>query len=63
MSQLIDDIVFSESECETKVGKIWYIGRPVGIRTWKYRIIEAWKVLCGKVETVHYKEDEIKDNE
>lgn len=57
MSKLIDDLLYNRDEVQ--IGRYWFVARPVGIRTLKYRIVEAWKVLCGKAETIHYKRDEL----
>lgn len=63
MSKLIDEIVFNGIKCDTEINGVWYCCKPLGVRTWKYRIAEAWKVLCGKAETYHYKEDEIRETD
>ncbi len=55
MSKLIDSALSNM----TVVNDIWYIAKPLGVRKLRYRIVEAWKVLCGKAETFHYKEDEL----
>lgn len=62
MSKLIDEIVFNGIQCDTEINGTWYCCKPLGVRTLKYRIIEAWRVLCGRAETYHYKEDELKEN-
>jgi len=59
MSKLIDQIISSRRDCETEIEGAWYFCKPLRVRTIKYRVVEAWKVLCGKAETFHYKEDEL----
>ena len=59
MSKLIDQIISSCEDCETEIEGVWYFCKPLRVRTIKYRVVEAWKVLCGKAETFHYKEDEL----
>lgn len=55
MSRLIDTIDFNT---QVKIGDKWYIAKPVGKDSLKFRIKSAIEVLKGKAVAFHYKEDE-----
>ena len=55
MSRLIDTVDFN---MQVKIGNIWYIAKPVGKDSLKFRIKSAIEVLRGKAIAFHYKEDE-----
>jgi len=60
MSILIDRLV-SESVAGPKAeyDGIWYVAKPLGCRSFWFRLKEAWNVLFGKrLKTFHYKKDE-----
>ena len=62
MSKLIDQLVYEQTQSlnQTEINGKWYIAKPIGImKPWWVRLREAWKVLCGELQTYYYKEDEI----
>lgn len=58
MSRLIDKIDYNT---QVKIGNKWYIAKPVGRDSLKFKIKSAIEVLKGKAIAVHYKEDERSD--
>lgn len=55
MSRLIDKIDYTT---QVKIKNRWYIAKPVGKDSLKFRIKSAIEVLKGKAIAFHYKEDE-----
>ena len=55
MSRLIDKIDYNT---QVKIGNMWYIAKPVGKDSLKFRIKSAIEVLKGKAIAFNYKEDE-----
>ena len=55
MSRLIDTVDFN---MQVKIGNIWYIAKPFGKDSLKFRIKSAIEVLKGNATAFHYKEDE-----
>lgn len=55
MSRLIDTIDYNT---QVKIGDKWYIAKPVGKDSLKFRIKSAIEVLKGEAIAFHYKEDE-----
>lgn len=74
MSQLIDQYIDDTihigtqhmfSDGKSKGG--WYISKPLNdtrqYRPWKLRIGDAWRVLWCKSFAVHYKQDELEEQQ
>jgi len=58
MSTLIDDLIFLSSQNQDINGK-WYIAKPYNLSSFKQRLVDAYRVLIGKSQAYHFKEDEI----
>lgn len=57
MSTLIDDLMILTSQNQEIDGK-WYIAKPYDLRNFKQRLQDAYRVLIGKSQAYHFKEDE-----
>lgn len=55
MSRLIDKIDYNT---QVEIENRWYIAKPIGKDSLKFRIKIAIEVLTGKAIAFHYKEDE-----
>lgn len=60
MSTLIDDLMILPSQNQEIDGK-WYIAKPYDLSSFKQRLIDAYRVLVGKAQAYHFKEDEINE--
>lgn len=60
MSTLIDNLMFLSSQNQEIDGK-WYIAKPYNLSNLKQRLIDAYRVLVGKSQAYHFKEDEINE--
>ena len=58
MSTLIDNLLYLSSPNQEIDGK-WYIAKPYDLRSFKERLKDAYRVLIGKSQAYHFKEDEI----
>ena len=58
MSTLIDDLIFLSSQNQEINGK-WYIAKPYDLRSFKQKLQDAYRVLIGKSQAYHFKEDEV----
>ena len=58
MSTLIDNLIFLSSQNQEIDGK-WYIAKPYDLRSFKQRLQDACRVLVGKSQAYHFKEDEV----
>lgn len=58
MSKLIDDLMILSSQNQEINGK-WYIAKPYDLISFKQRLMDAYRVLVGKSQAYHFKEDEI----
>ena len=58
MSTLIDNLIFLSSQNQEIDGK-WYVAKPYDLNSFKQRLVDAYKVLIGKSQAYHFKEDEI----
>jgi len=70
MSQLIDKYIDSEmfnGSAEMQSNGFWFIAKPLNdmrkYRPWKLRIQDAWRVLWCKSFAVHYKQDELEEQQ
>ena len=59
MSTLIDDLMILSSENQEILDGGWYIAKPYNISSFKERLKDAYRVLIGKSQAYHFKEDEI----
>ena len=58
MSILIDNLIGYATVNQEIDGK-WYIAKPYDLRNFKQRLQDACRVLIGKSQAYHFKEDEI----
>ena len=58
MSTLIDNLLYLSTQNQEINGK-WYIAKPYDISSFKERLKDAYRVLIGKSQAYHFKEDEI----
>ena len=58
MSVLIDELLELRTQNQEIDGK-WYIAKPYDLRSFKQRLIDAYRVLVGKSQAYHFKEDEV----
>lgn len=58
MSILIDELLELRTQNQEINGK-WYIAKPYDLRSFKQRLQDAYRVLIGKSQAYHFKEDEI----
>lgn len=60
MSKLIDNLMFLALQNQKIEGR-WYIAKPYDLSSFKQRLIDAYRVLVGKSQAYHFKEDEINE--
>lgn len=58
MSILIDELLELRTQNQEINGK-WYIAKPYDLSSFKQRLMDAYRVLVGKSQAYHFKEDEI----
>lgn len=62
MSTLIDDLMILCSENQEILDGRWYIAKPYNISSFKERLKDAYRVLIGKSQAYHFKEDETNEH-
>lgn len=60
MSDLIDDLMILQTQNQEINGR-WYIAKPYDLRSFKQRLKDAYRVLIGKSQAYHFKEDELEE--
>jgi hypothetical protein len=58
VSTLIDNLIGYATVNQEINGK-WYIAKPYDISSFKERLKDAYRVLIGKSQAYHFKEDEV----